>query len=478
MATNGGVGNPALGQPDEGLTEEKVDGQAGGPKRRHRIANRRRWVAEGSGGALTVRLGTHVVPVDGALETGNRMGAGSYANGKVQVSEVSGQPAEYRGSAAAHNDSTQIYSGWVVKATPSGSEISLQLDNGLVLEESLAGGAQLRSMPAPEAIWSVAQWGGLKPEQLHVYGLTALPDQVLVVVPVDGLVLKGELKLGPVTLTSDPSLAAAGLAPLTDSPRKEAFAAAGTWAAVVVEADFLYNAELGALPRIHAAIDRLALEAQYSLACDPDGTAIPFDRTWLLTNPTPRQDVLVVGMKTPRRYLRSLVNLPVLADLSIRRVRLPPMPRDPDATFEEAVRAWRRAVRSSDRVEAVGAIFEAVEFFVRGVTVQPIFGAGDLDLIRAAVAVVDLTADQHGRLADVIARANESPLLIKIRESLAVDAVPHSQAEIDALWRLRKCRNKAQHGKARHVPDDSDLDLAKGIVNRMLCFRAWHTRNP
>jgi hypothetical protein len=161
------------------------------------------------------------VPVDGALETGNRTGAGSYANGKVRVSEVSGQPAEYRGNAAAHEDSTQIYSGWVVKATPSGSELCLQLDNGLVLEELVGGSAELRWMPGAEAIWSVAQWGGLRPEQLHVHGLAALPDQVLVLVPVEGLVLNGELKLGPVTLTTDPSLAAAGLAPLTDSPRKE-----------------------------------------------------------------------------------------------------------------------------------------------------------------------------------------------------------------------------------------------------------------
>lgn len=473
MATNGGVGNPALGQPDEGSTEEKVDGQAGGPKRRHRIANRRRWVAEGSGGALTVRLGTHVVPVDGALETGNRMGAGSYANGKVQVSEVSGQPAEYRGNAAVHKDSTQIYSGWVVKAMPSGSEIALQLDNGLVLEESLGPGAQLGSMPVAEAVWSVAQWGGLKPEQLHVHGLTESPDQVLVVVPVDGLVLNGELKLGPVTLTTDPSLAAAGLAPLTDSPRKESFAAAGTWAAVVVTATMLYQAELQAIPRIQAAIDRLALEAQYSLACDPDGTAVPFERTGLLTDPKPRQEVLVVGIQTGRRYLRSLVSLAVRADLSTRRLQLPRAPDDPDASFEDAVRAWRRAVRSIDRVEAVGAIFEAIEFFVAGAKVKLFFGPHDLDAIWAAVAQVQLAEEQRERLADVIGRANEPPLHAKIRASLAEYGVPHSEPELDALWRLRKFRNHAQHGKARKSPEESDLDLAKGLVNRMLCFRAW-----
>jgi hypothetical protein len=429
-------------------------------------------VSEGGGGALTVRLGTHVVPVDGALETGNRTGAGSYANGKVRVSEVSGQPAEYRGNAAAHEDSTQIYSGWVVKATPSGSELCLQLDNGLVLEELVGGGAELRWMPGAEAIWSVAQWGGLRPEQLHVHGLAALPDQVLVLVPVEGLVLNGELKLGPVTLTTDPSLAAAGLAPLTDSPRKESFAAAGTWAAVVVEATMLYQAELRALPRIQAAIDRLVLEAQYSLACDPDATAVAFERTALLTDPTLCQEVLVVGIKTGRRYLRSLTSRPVRADLSTRGLQLPPSPDEPDASFEEAVRSWRRAVRSSDRVEAVGAIFEAIEFFVAGAKVKLIFGPHDLDAIRAAVAGVALAEEQRERLADVIGRANEPPLLAKIRASLAQYVVPYSEAELAALWRLRKFRNHAQHGKTRKPPVELDLDLAKGLVNRMLCFRA------
>jgi hypothetical protein len=445
MGTNGGAANHGPGQPDE----DAVDG------------------------ALTIRLGTHVVPLDGALETGARQAAGSFARGKVQVVAVSGQPAEYRGRATVHRGSAQIYSGWVMSAIPSGPDLALQLDNWAVLEESLAGGAQLRRMPGAEAIWTVAQWGGLKPEQLRVDGLMEMPDQVLVVVPVDGLLLDGELKLGPVTVTTDPSLAAAGLASLADSPRKESFAAAGTWAGVVVEATMLYQAEQRALPRIQAAIDRLALEAQYSLACDPDGTAVPFERTGLLTDPMLRQDVLVVGIKTGRQYLRSLVNLPVRADLSTRRIQLPPPPPDPDSSFEEAVRAWRRAARSSDRVEAVGALFEAIEFLTAGAKVKLFFGARDLGAIRTAVAAVELTELQRERLADVIGRANEPPLLAKTRASLADHGVPHSEAELDALQRLRKFRNHAQHGKARKPPEDSDLDLARGLVNRMLCFRAW-----
>ena len=64
---------------------------------------------------------------------------------------------------------------------------------------------------------------------------------------------------------------------------------------------------------------------------------------------------------------------------------------------------------------------------------------------------------------------------VRLVAALKADGVPYSAKEIERLWRLRDYRNDALHGRRRGEPDADDLDLAKGLVNRMLAFRAWRT---
>ncbi len=144
-----------------------------------------------------------------------------------------------------------------------------------------------------------------------------------------------------------------------------------------------------------------------------------------------------------------------------------------DPTWIDALRAWRRAVQEPDRLSAVGALFEAIEFYAARSTVPEIVSKADARRARRAVRALSPTPAQSRRLEDLLAMANTPPLRLRLTAMLDADGVPYSEQEIERLWELRKLRNDALHGRRRGDPDRDDLDLAKGFVNRMLVFRAW-----
>lgn len=98
--------------------------------------------------------------------------------------------------------------------------------------------------------------------------------------------------------------------------------------------------------------------------------------------------------------------------------------------------------------------------------------------VAHAIDAAALEPMKRQRLTDVLARANEPPLRVRLLAALDADRVPYSNAEMDRLWRLRELSNDALHGRSRGEPEVDDLDLAKGFVNRMLAFRAWRVSTP
>jgi hypothetical protein len=143
--------------------------------------------------------------------------------------------------------------------------------------------------------------------------------------------------------------------------------------------------------------------------------------------------------------------------------------------WTHGVRAWGRAVRERDRLAAVGALFEAVEFYAAGTQVRHLLSKDDTRLVNEALDSLGLAPEKRERLADVIGRANEPPLRVRLVAALDADRVPYSQEEIDRLWHLRDHRNDALHGRRLGAPDVDDLELGKGLVNRMFAFRAWRS---
>lgn len=421
---------------------------------------------------LTVRLGTHRAPALHEIVVGLDEEAHGMV-GEVQVAAVplAGKPADYRAGAELNAGTDNLTQGWVTKANPEGDVVAIEVRNNVVFDETLIGHLSIAGIDHNEIAWSMSRWMGMAP---MVPGLRPFRETIAVAMPVTGLEVAGEVDLAPVRVTSDRRLIEIMAERLNPTPEKEAFLAAGAWALARVDALLLAVAEEAAVPLIEAAIDRLTLEMQYSLATDPDGAALPFSRQAILTDPTAARTVLAHGHRSGRTWMRSLDNPPARALAAGRRLVLAAIPDDP--VWTDALRAWRRAIREPDRLAAVGALFEAIEFYVSRTTVPDLLPKVEMAKIRRAVKALSLTAEQHRRLDDVLARANEPPLRIRLVAALAADRVPYSAEEIERLWRLREHRNDALHGRRRGAPDVDDLDLAKGFVNRMLVIRAWRMR--
>lgn len=425
--------------------------------------------AKGEERDLAVRLGTHRAPALREIVVGlDEEAHGMLGEVQVAAAPLAGAPADYRAKARLEAGIDNLTQGWVTKADPEGDEVAIEVRNSVVFDETLIGQLSIAGIDHNEVAWSMSRWMGMTP---MVPGLRPFAETIAVAMPLTGLDLAAEIDLDPVRVTADRPLLEIMAERLNPTPEKEAFLAAGAWALARVEAVVLAVAEETAVPLIEAAIDRLALEAQYSLATDPAGTPLPFARPALLTDPTAVRTVLAHGHRSGRTWMRSLDNPPARTPTAGRRLVLPAIPDDP--AWTDALRAWRRAVREPDRLAAVGALFEAVEFYASRTTVPDILDKSDTRKVRRAINGLGLTPEQCRRLGDVLARANEPPLRIRLVAALDADGVPYSAEEIERLWNLREHRNDSLHGRRRATPDTDDLALAKGFVNRMLVFRAW-----
>lgn len=389
-------------------------------------------------------------------------------------------PIEYRGELTVGTTGWTRYRGWVVRVTVGDDGVHVLAQNGLQLEEHKLGGLAHANMTPVEVIWALGRTAGIDEAHFRIEGglvLDRTPEKFEVTMPVSGVATDGDLELGPVTITSDKEAIERKVAFVGSADLRRDFLAPGAWAVTTVDAGLTLEAEERGAAVIRGVLDRVALEAQYSLAYSPDGAVLPFDRDALFADPTAEPVVLAIGGRTGRRWFRvqrEPRHTPPLAD---RRVRLQAPSVGSDARFDEALRAWRRAVRATDAMDAVGALWEAIEFYASETGVSKLFSRTKLAEVEAALTALDLTEAQRQRLSERVKTANEAPLLIRLRRTLERDGVPFSDAEIEVLRRLRDRRNDVVHGRGRGEPIADDLDMAKGFVNRMIAFRAKH-RGP
>jgi hypothetical protein len=430
-------------------------------------------------GGPSWRFGTHRIN-DGfdlpTVEITSTINTDSKARAAFEPNALRSGPVEFRGEMQFHTGHAVLYSGWVTAARPVDESIWIESRNGVQLDEKRLGAFAHAGMTDTELVWSMGRLAGFPDDHLHIGGLRRVPDQFDVVMPVRGVTLEEDLDLGPVTVTADGGQTAGLLGFIKDGEDlKRTFMASGAWAIAQVEADMILEAEWRGTTVIEGVMDRVALEAQYSLAFAPDGTLPLFDRAALFADPTVEPLALVVGSRTRRRWLRTQRDAPYAPPIADRRVRLAAPPGGSDRRFDEALRAWRRAVRAADPIAAVGALWEAIEFYAAGTPMPGLFPKPAKQRLRQTIEALELTEPQRARIPAMLEAANQAPLLLRLREALRRNRVPFSDEEIEVLRRLRDHRNAFVHGKTREDPDSNDLDLAKAIVNRMLAFRSRST---
>ena len=364
--------------------------------------------------------------------------------------------------------------GEVIWARPDGDDIAIELSGMPRLTESKVGLFATWNVPHQEHVHALMRGAGLTDDQLKIEGLDTLPSEVFeVLVPIGGLTVRERTELAEVTLVA-PEAVVGALKELTDEPDlTEPFARADCVAVCSVSAALMFDAEQQAIANVDSALEWLGVTLRYGAAHWPDGRARRFERAEFRALPQRSELTWVRGVVNARQWVRGTgpVSVTPRLDLRPRHFDLQP-PSAFSVQDHQAVQALRRVASTTDPIQAVTAIWDAIEFYVAGTSGPRIFDDPTLKKLRKAIPK-DLPAPLRGRTIDAINRLNQMPLLTRLRAAAEEDGVPTNDDEWGLLQRLRRSRNALVHGaSADAVASASDLQRAQSLVARLLVYRA------
>ncbi len=372
---------------------------------------------------------------------------------------------------------TPQFSGSAVTGSVVGGGVTVEALGAPSMAERLTGHIVTRAVPDPEVVHLLARAGGLREEQIVIPELAGLPLETFeVLAPLEGVSIEKAVDFAGITILPA-SAGTCGLATLDVSDElHDEFAASGYALALVTTTRCLEAEERG-LEAIDLALAWLTLRLRYGLVILPDERPLPFQRSESLARPTRRDMVMVRGLTTTRQWLRQPRSLEIARTVDPTPDGLRMDGNMPQLPLQErlAVLALARATQEPDELARVHALFEAIEFYAAGVKVKQLFPKASLKEIRNGLPA-SLTAQQRGRIGDLLGGANAAPLRIRLVQALDEDGVPITADEVDLLWRLRQLRNDVVHGRKSELPVREDVEYATSIVARMLMYRTVKPR--
>jgi hypothetical protein len=380
--------------------------------------------------------------------------------------------AEVRITAVWQGNESPLFTGAVVAATPRETGIYVQCRGATALTEELFPPFASSNLSAADIIHLVTRSAGFPDKRLRIEGLDELPREPFeVAVPLRGVSSPTAIRIGGVKLVGRIE-AEALLYGLLASRLRARFLDAKTWAVACISASTAYHAEEAGLAEIEVALAWLAARARYGLIALPGAELLSFRRADAQARPSRDEIVFARGLRTQRRWLRSLAPAAHEGGLSLDDPKLlsPELTSGLTLQDRQALLASRRATTDPDPLGAVGALWDAIEFYATGTTVPPLFTPADLESIRDSLPG-SFSTEQRNRILDAVAGLNSPPLMTRLRAALKHDAVPTNEGEIVLLRRLRKLRNDAAHGRGVGVPATEDVQHAVGVLSRMLAYR-------
>jgi hypothetical protein len=171
------------------------------------------------------------------------------------------------------------------------------------------------------------------------------------------------------------------------------------------------------------------------------------------------------------RGLEDMGPQPVLALEDIDDLKLPELPAELPIRMRGAARAWRRAAESSDSLETIVALWEAIEFYAADTKMEKAFTSSELKAVRSKALETIGDGEKRDRIEQVVGMLNQPSLMMKLRRTLENDGVPYTVHEFQFLRDIRDKRNDMVHGNSTEAPSEAGVKYAMAIVNRMLVYR-------
>lgn len=341
------------------------------------------------------------------------------------------------------------------------------------LAESRIRGWGFLNVTPQEMFWSTARAAGYKEEQVNTEGWSPGPAEIFeVAVPVVGIKLTRDTSIGDVRFTAESSVRDLGWG-FAGLDIVDEYARGPVWALTTVTSRTLYDAEEEGMRRLDTVLAWLMARAGYSYYQMPSQPPRTWRRIWGQAVPDRADAVAVRGLSTQRRWLHAPKVMAVEHVLDFDDVPgldQPALPHSLTRQEQLAITAWRRARLTSDSTLAVGALWEALEFYASAAALPSIFTPEEEGrALRNAAG--GFNAEQTKRVRARLNNLNQPHLPDALAEAYKADGVPVSSAELRLLRKLREQRNDFVHGRGGRPADPADLRYGLAIVARMLVHR-------
>lgn len=401
------------------------------------------------------------------------------ASGTVAAEDMARSPVDWAAQATVAIGNDVLTRAGVVEALPrSDGGVAVSLRSALALSESLMPPMVCQNLTPSEIVYAAARAAGLGVGDVRIEGLEDLPIEPLwVMTPVAGVRVDRPVRVGVVEFVEG----AVGremlqrFSPRLDTQFSEPLAAASTFARVTVAERLLYDAEEEGLAIIETAAAWLTTRLRYSWSHAPDGRVKHYERASTRVTVERRDGVGVLAVQGPRRWWRGMTVERGSGEVTLRpgsRWTEPAMPAEVTLGDRQTLLALQRAATTTDPVQRVAALWEAVEFYVGNRGPEAQFTADEV------AAIVDrkssgLAGNKALRVEKVLRQSlNHFPIRARLEHVLAEDGVPIMAEDLDLLGRLRKDRNRALHGATAAPPHDA-IDRAVALMSRAITTR-WH----
>lgn len=368
-----------------------------------------------------------------------------------------------------------MFTGSVISASVSDGLAELALQSGPSLEELKPSPRWTHLVSAAENIYTIVREAGFPDEKMVIEGLSDIPvEQMLVTVPIEGLVLTGPISIGEITFVpygeAVAPYASRGVPHLVYDP----LVATSVHAVFTTSAALLRAAEVQGLHAVDVVLGMLQLGTRYGLLFAPDGTTKNFDRERSRAQLRRGEVVAVEGLVSGRCWVRVPDDRTPALDLTLEQADVLVLGHEPSLAEQQALIAWQRAASEHDPIAQATALSDALEFYAAGISAPDMFDSDEVASLLASLPKLEPHKLKVAR--DAIKRLNAAPLKQRIRTAASRDGAPLTEAELSFLWkRIRTACNKAVHGQAADVPTLYELERALSLVGRLIAFRLART---
>jgi hypothetical protein len=385
-----------------------------------------------------------------------------------------GLELEYLAPVKVEIDGHVMIEGSVVAAFPAGTTVEIFVQSAVAMSEESMHGWLLQNVRTQDGVYAAARMAGFDRDHITIAELDEIPTEVFeVVVGIDGVSPSGATGVGAVTFVAVDQ-ARKVLSQFDPEPEwASEFEDAPGYAVAYVTSKQMYDAQVEALAQIELALSWLTTRTRYGMSSLPDGTLHRFERTESHAAPKMRDLVALRGMSTTRRWIQRLGPRRRASPLSMggrSRIADPSLPRRVPFELRQAMLSAQRAIGVDDPIQRSQALWESLEFYLAGRPTPGLLSVAErknlLRVMRSSIA-----QEHHQRVADLLNWIDRPPPKTMLRNALAEDSIPVSDAEFELLFKVRRARNKATHGGQVDVPSDEELDHACSLLSRILVHR-------